>query len=56
MKITANNHEFAEMIRACEETINGTGCIGNCALYKLCGGNKLLEAWVRVKQDGDERD
>ena len=56
MKVTANKHEFAEMIRACEETINGVGCISNCALYKLCDGNKMLEEWVRVKQDDDERD
>lgn len=56
MKVTANRHEFAEMIRACEETINGAGCICNCALYKLCEGNQKLEEWVRVKQDDDERD
>ena len=56
MKILANKHEFAEMIRACEEKINGVGCICNCALYKLCGGNKVLEEWVRVKEDDDGRD
>lgn len=56
MKITASKHEFAEMIRACEETINGAGCICNCVLYKLCDGNQKIEEWVRVKQDDDERD
>ena len=56
MKITANRHEFAEMIRACQETVNGTGCIYNCALYKLCKGPETFEEWVCVKEDDDKRD
>lgn len=43
MKSICDKHEYAKMIRSCQNTISEYGCTSKCALSELCQGQKWLE-------------